>query len=118
VDFAAVAAGGGGLVDGQEGEVGYEVLRGGAAGEGDDQFSGSIVAEDGYLGVGNEVVDCGDEGGVEGGRGAVAAVEGEGCEAGDCESGVALEDGVEDWVNLGWLVLAYISVIIRTHQHI
>jgi hypothetical protein len=48
----------------------------------------------------------------------LAAVEGEGCEAGDCESGVALEDGVEDWVNLGWLVLAYISVIIRTHQHI
>jgi hypothetical protein len=36
----------------------------------------------------------------------LAAVEGEGCEAGDCESGVALKDGVEGWVNLGWLVLA------------
>jgi hypothetical protein len=42
----------------------------------------------------------------------VAAVEGEGCEAGDCESGVALEDGVEVWVNLGWLVLVYIG-----HSH-
>jgi hypothetical protein len=37
----------------------------------------------------------------------LAAVEGEGCEAGDGVSGVALEGGVEGWVNLRWLVLAY-----------
>ena len=59
------------------------------------------------MGVGEEVVDGGDEGGVEGGRGALAAVEGEGCETGDCESGVALEGGVEGCVDLRWLVWAY-----------
>lgn len=95
------------MADRHEGEVGQEVLRGGAAGEGDYQFSSSVIAEDGDLGVGEEVVDGGDKGRVEGGRGALAAVEGEGCEAGDCESGVALEDGVEGWVNLRLLVLAY-----------
>lgn len=57
VDRTPGAARRGGLVEGEEGEVRYKVLDRRAAGKGDDDFFCGVIAEDGELGVGEDVDD-------------------------------------------------------------